>query len=201
VAWPPSSERGGILTTAAWLAIQAKPYSSSPTLRGVWIRERMLCQDVPPPPANVNNVLPNATERAAGGPRTTRQVLEDHRKNPECAACHGIFDPLGVAFEKFDGLGAYRTTEEKRPIDTSGTLDGKGYGSARELVALLKADPRVPDCLVRHLYHHVTGHERVAGEDDVLRRLAPAFRSRPDFRDLLAEMIGSDWFRAPGAPL
>jgi hypothetical protein len=200
-ALPPASERGGILTTAAWLSIYAKPYSSSPTLRGVWVRERLLCQDVPPPPPTVNNVLPNPTERAAGGPRTTRQVLEDHRKNPECAACHELFDTVGVAFERFDGIGAYRTTEEKVTIDTSGTLDGKPYADVGALLALLKADPRVTDCLVRNLYHYVTGHERLPGEDPLVQKLAPAFRARPDFRDLLTQMVTSDWFRAPAAPL
>jgi hypothetical protein len=201
VPLPPASERGGILTTAAWLSIQAKPYSSSPTLRGVWVRERLLCQDVPPPPPTVNNVLPNPTERAAGGPRTTRQVLEDHRKNPECAACHELFDTVGVAFERFDGIGAYRTTEEKLPIDTAGTLDGKTYGNVGELLALLKADSRVTDCLVRNLYHYVTGHERLPGEDLLVQKLAPAFRAQPDFRELLTQMVTSDWFRAPAAPL
>jgi hypothetical protein len=201
VALPPTGERGGILTTAAWLSIQAKPYSSSPTLRGVWVRERMLCEDVPPPPANVNNVLPNPTERAAVGPRTTRQVLEEHRKNPECAACHGIFDPIGVAFERFDGIGAYRTTEDKLTIDTAGDLDGKPYKTVSELLALLKADPRVADCLVRQLYRAVSGHERLKGEDEVVKTLSGGFRGRPDFRDLLTQMIASDWFQAPGAPL
>ena len=198
---PPTSERGGILTTAAWLSIYAKPYSSSPTLRGVWVRERLLCQDVPPPPPTVNNVLPNPTERAAGGPRTTRQVLEDHRKNPECAACHELFDSVGVAFERFDGIGAYRSKELNLDIDTSGALDGKPYRNVGELVALLKADPRVTDCLVRNLYHDVTGHERLPGEDPLVQKLAPAFRAKPDFRDLLTQMVTSDWFRAPAAPL
>jgi len=198
---PPASERGGILTTAAWLSIYAKPYSSSPTLRGVWVRERLLCQEVPPPPPAVNNVLPNPSERAAGGPRTTRQVLEDHRKDPACAACHELFDSVGVAFERFDGVGAYRAKEEKLDIDTSGTLDGKPYGNVGELVALLKADPRVTECLVRSLYHDVTGHERLPGEDPLVQKLLPAFRAKPDFRDLLTQMVTSDWFRAPAAPL
>jgi hypothetical protein len=106
-----------------------------------------------------------------------------------------------VAFERFDGIGAYRTTEEKVTIDTSGTLDGKPYGNVAELVALLKADPRVTECLVRNLYHYVTGHERLPGEDPLVQKLAPAFRAKPDFRDLLTQMVTSDWFRAPAAPL
>jgi hypothetical protein len=128
-------------------------------------------------------------------------VLEAHRKNPECATCHELFDSVGVAFERFDGIGAYRATEEKLAIDTSGSLDGKAYANVSELIKLLKADPRVSDCLVRNLYNYVTGHERLAGEDQLVGGLAPTFRSKPDFRELLTQMVTSDWFRAPAAPL
>jgi hypothetical protein len=201
VALPADGERGGILTSAAWLSVQAKPYSSSPTLRGVFLREKLLCQSVPPPPPAVNNVLPSPADRAGSAPKTTRQVLEEHRKSPDCAACHAVFDPLGVAFERFDGIGAYRTTEDKLPIVTADVFDGKPFQNAAELVHLLKSDPRVADCMVRHVYDFVTGHERLPGEDLVVSEMAPDFRARPDFRDLLTRMVGSDWFRAPGAPL
>jgi hypothetical protein len=192
------TERAGVLTTGAWLSILAKPYSSSPTFRGVFVREKLLCQDVPAPPANVDNNLPPPSERK-GPPATTRQVLEQHRKDPVCATCHAAFDPLGVAFERFDGLGAHRTSENGLPIDTSGELDGKPYKNVGELIALLKADPRVGDCLLRHAFHYVSGHQGFAGEDGLLAAMAPGFRSKPDFRDLLLAMLTSDWFRYPGA--
>jgi hypothetical protein len=201
VPLPADGERGGILTSAAWLSVQAKPYSSSPTLRGVWLREKLLCQSVPPPPPAVNNVLPSPADRAAGAPRTTRQVLEDHRKNPDCAACHAVFDPLGVAFERFDGIGAYRTTENNLPIVTADSFDGKPFSTAAELVELLKRDSRVADCMVRHVYDFVTGHEHLPGEDLVVGQMSADFRAHPDFRDLLTRMVASDWFRSPGAPL
>lgn len=199
VTLPPDSERAGVLTTGAWLSIMAKPYASSPTLRGVFLREKILCQSVPAPPANVDNQLPNPTESKT--PVTTRQVLEQHRKDPACASCHAFFDPLGVAFEHFDGVGAHRATENGLPIDTAGDLDGKRYSSTAEMLALLKADPRVADCLIRHAFHYVTGHQGLPIEEALLGGLAPAFRGKPDFRDLLSQMLNSEWFRYPGAPL
>jgi hypothetical protein len=201
VPLPADGERGGILTSAAWLSVQAKPYSSSPTLRGVWLREKLLCQSVPPPPPAVNNVLPSPADRAGAAPRTTRQVLEEHRKNPDCAACHSVFDPLGVAFEHFDGIGAYRTTENKLPIDTTDSFDGQKFTTAAELVKILKGNAQVSECMVRHVYNFVTGHEHLAGEDAVVTQMSADFKTRPDFRDLLTRMVDSDWFRAPGAPL
>jgi hypothetical protein len=192
-------ERGGILTTAAWLSIQAHDNRTSPTYRGVWIRERMLCQEVPPPPPNVVAMLPNVNPNA--GPTTTRQLLEQHRKSPSCALCHGFFDPLGFAFENFDAIGAYRTADDGLPVDPSGQLDGKAFGNAHDLVELLKADPRVPDCVVQNLFQFISGHSTLAGQADVVSALAPGFRSSPDFIDLLTKMVTSDWFREPAAPM
>jgi len=193
-------ERAGILTTAAWLATQSKPYSSSPTYRGIWIREKLLCQTVPSPPPGVMNDLPNPAQ-ATGPPKTTRQVLEMHRKDPACATCHSFFDPIGVAFEHFDGIGAFRDKDQGLPIDASGDLDGKAYTSLADLVGLLKADPRVPDCMVRQAFRYVSGHEKLPSEDGVVKALAPAFRAKPDYLDLLVSMVTSDWFRYPAAPL
>jgi hypothetical protein len=194
------AERSGVLTTAAWLSIQAKPYSSSPTYRGIWVREKLLCQTVPSPPPGVMNDLPNPAQ-VMGPARTTRQVLEDHRKDPACATCHSFFDPIGVAFERFDGIGAYRTKDQGLPIDTSGNLDGKTYQDLPGLITALKSDARVPDCLVRQAFRYVSGHEKLPAEDDVVKALAPGFRSKPDYLDLLTAMVTSDWFRYPAAPL
>ncbi|HEX2870032.1 MAG TPA: DUF1592 domain-containing protein [Polyangiaceae bacterium] len=203
-----ASDRAGILTSAAWLAIQAKPNRSSPTLRGVWLRQRLLCQDVPSPPADVNNelVVPAAGAGTPGDANgnvstTTRQALEMHRKNPSCAACHAFFDPLGVAFENFDGLGAYRASENGAAIDTSGDLDGKPFANSRELIALLKQDPRVGDCLVQQLFEFVSGHAQLPAAQQVVAQLGPAFWARPDFVELLTQMVTSSWFASPAAPL
>lgn len=199
-----AGERAGILTSAAWLAVQAKPNRSSPTLRGVWLRQRLLCQDVPSPPADVK---PDFVVKVAGmsgmddGSLTTRQALEMHRQNPSCAACHAFFDPLGVAFENFDGLGAYRATENGVPISPNGDLDGKPFANARELIALLKQDPRVSDCMVQHLFEFVAGHAQLPAATQVIKDLGPAFGARPDFVELLTLMVTSSWFASPSAPL
>ncbi|HVY25351.1 MAG TPA: DUF1588 domain-containing protein [Polyangiaceae bacterium] len=197
-------ERIGVLTTGAWLSIQAKPDRTSPTLRGVWVRERLLCQSVPPPPPDVNNALLDPPKPGDAGERaktTTRQKLEMHRANPTCASCHGLFDPIGVAFEHFDGIGAYRTSENGEKIDTSGSLDGKAFADARELGLLLKADPRVPDCLVQNLLEFVGGHDNLVGAPELVQAMAASFRERPDYVELVQRMLNSDWFVFPAAPL
>jgi hypothetical protein len=197
-------ERGGVLTTGAWLSIQAKADRTSPTLRGVWVRERLLCQDVPPPPPNVSNGLletPDPEQPQDNVPLTTRERLELHRSDPACGACHALFDPIGVAFEHFDGIGAYRTTENGELIDTSGELDGQAFADARELSALLKADPRVSDCLVQHLFEFVSGHDNLETAPNVVSDLGPGFRARPDYVELFSQMVTSNWFAIPAAPL
>jgi hypothetical protein len=199
-----AGERAGILTSAAWLSVQAKPNRSSPTLRGVWLRERLLCQEVPSPPPDVKPdfvVQAADTSKMDDGSMTTRQALEAHRQNPSCAACHAFFDPLGVAFENFDGLGAYRATENGVSIDTNGDLDGKPFTNARELIALLKQDSRVSDCLVQHLFEFVGGHAQLPAATQVINELGPGFRARPDFVELLTQMVTSSWFASPAAPL
>jgi hypothetical protein len=102
------------------------------------VLENFLNAPPPPPPPNVG-VL---DEAAAGNTGTMRQQLEKHRANPTCAACHSKMDPLGFGLENYDAIGAWRTTEGKFPIDTSGTLpSGKSFTSPAELKAILRSDP------------------------------------------------------------
>ena len=110
----------GILTNHALAS------RTSPTLRGVFVRERILCQDIPPPPPNVDV---NLAEPAPGAEaQTTRERLAEHRENPVCAGCHAFFDPIGLSFEHYDGIGAYRDTENGLPIDASADEDNRNVG-------------------------------------------------------------------------
>src|SRR5262249_39551805 len=85
--------RAGFLTMPAFTALNAHPGKSSPTLRGKAIREDLLCQKVPDPPANVNFTAFNDLK---SGP-TARERMQVHRTNPVCAGCHKIMDPLGLS--------------------------------------------------------------------------------------------------------
>ena len=105
VPFPAGSERAGLLGQGLFLALTAKPEDSSPTARGLFVREQFLCQHVPDPPAGVNTNLPPVTEAK---PQTNRDRMSEHATNPSCATCHKLIDPIGFGLEKFDAVGARR---------------------------------------------------------------------------------------------
>jgi hypothetical protein len=143
--FPADSPRAGILSHVSFLAVHAHPGRSSPTLRGKALREILLCQPVPRPPANVDF---SAVENPKSTIKTQRERVALHLTNPVCAGCHKITDPIGLALENFDGAGKFRTTEKGAPIDASGSLDGKDF---KDLVGLSKAlhdAPALTSCLV-----------------------------------------------------
>src|SRR5262249_39182920 len=101
VALPAGGPRRGGVGQARFLGTHRPPPGPPPTTRGRFIAEALLCQPVPPPLPNVSTKLPHDSEGSA--PRTTRQRLLAHRTSPKCAGCHKAMDPLGLAFETFDG--------------------------------------------------------------------------------------------------
>ena len=134
--------RGGLLGHASLLTITSYATRTSPVVRGAWILETILDAPPPTPPPNV----PSFPEVSPGAkPLSVRQRLEQHRKNPVCAACHSAIDPLGFALEHYDAIGRWRATnetllwyEEGSPIDASGRLlDGTpidGLSGLREII-------------------------------------------------------------------
>ena len=152
--FPADAPRAGVLTQISFLAVHAHPGRSSPTLRGKAVRELLLCQPVPPPPPNVDF---SALEDPKSPFKTVRERINFHQKNPACAGCHKIMDPLGLALENFDGVGRYRDTEKGAPIDTSGALDGKTFKDVAGLGQVLHDHPALTACLVRRAYAYGTG--------------------------------------------
>ncbi len=158
---PADSPRRGLLGQGSFLTGTSAPDKTSPTARGKFVREVMLCEPVLPPPPSVDTNLP---EPAEGEPKTVRERLEEHRLDFGCARCHRAIDGIGLAFEQFDQFAEYRQEESGLPIDPSGDLDGKAFASPVELAELLSRDERVPDCLMRNLYSYATG--RIPGPAD-----------------------------------
>ena len=152
--FPEGSPRAGIVTHISFLATHAHPVRSSPTMRGKALRELLLCQPVPPPPANVDF---SALENPKATLRTARDRVNAHLENPVCAGCHRITDPMGLALEHFDGIGAFRETERGQQIDASGTLDGKPFTDAVGLSQALRDHPALPSCLVKRTFSYGTG--------------------------------------------
>jgi hypothetical protein len=130
------SRRGGLLGQGSVLTVTSYPNRTSPVLRGRWLLENVLGAPPPPPPPDV----PSLQEGSADGrPRSVREQMEAHRKNPSCAVCHVRMDPLGFSLENFDALGKWRTTVDDLPIDASASLpDGTrftGVEGLRQLMA------------------------------------------------------------------
>lgn len=192
VELPEDGPRAGILTSGAFLTMNAHETATSPTARGKYVRERVLCETVPPPPDDVDTDL----DDEMGEAKTTREKMELHRKDPKCAGCHMVTDPPGFLFENFDPIGAYRTLDNGYPVDASGELDGQPLADARGLADLLPDDERVGQCIVNQLYRHGSSRLEQPFERTGLREIAAEFAAGGyRFRELMVLMVTSEAFR------
>ena len=191
--FPAGDPHAGLLTEIGFLALHAHPGRSSATLRGKAIRELLLCQKVPMPPANVNFSIVQDTNNPKF--RTARDRLTAHRTEPTCAGCHKIMDPIGLGLENFDGAGQYRPDENGAAIDASGTLDGMNFADAASLGKALHDDPATTSCLVNDAYRYASGREIASGEQDWMGYLQQRFAADGyRFPDLLRAIATSDTF-------
>lgn len=151
----PGDDRAGLLGQAGFLAMYSHSGRSSPTLRGRAIRELLMCQAVPDPPGNVNfTAVQDVTNKAMP---TARIRLTAHNTDEVCAGCHKITDPPGLSLERFDGIGAVRTTENGAPIDVSGAMDGAVFEGATGLGKTLAASPDTTQCVSARALQYATG--------------------------------------------
>ncbi len=128
--------RGGLLGHASILTITSNPTRTSPVNRGNWVLENLLGAPPPPPLENVPDL--EETKKRAGKELTMRQQLEMHAEDKLCASCHARMDPIGLALENYDGIGAWRERDGKEPVDSSGQLyTGEKFEGASELRAIL----------------------------------------------------------------
>jgi hypothetical protein len=191
-----ADRRAGLLTFAGMLMLDPTHEGrSSPTNRGKFIREALMCQPVPAPPANVNFSIVQDTSSTVN--RTARQRLTAHRENPVCAGCHAITDPIGLSMENYDAIGAYRLRENGALIDASGTFEGKPYKDTLDLSQILHDSPAIPACLVQRAYEYGVGRKPSASEEAWLDYANLAF-ARDDYRfaALIKRIATSKSFRA-----
>jgi hypothetical protein len=135
----PDSTRRGVLGQGSMLVQTSFADRTSPTVRGKWVMQVLMGTPPPPPPPNVPS-LDVTSNGVAGRPLTTRERVEQHRKNPVCASCHKYMDPIGLALDNFDVTGKFRYSENAVPLDTRGTMfDGSEVQGSTGLVdALMK---------------------------------------------------------------
>jgi hypothetical protein len=181
--------RAGLLTRA-WFLASGGPITR-PIQRGVFIRRKLLCDDIAPPPANVSALLPAAREG-----KTTRQATEELTEQPgtACASCHAsAINPLGFAFEGFDARGRTRVDEAGVAIDTSTVPqvtrgDTRSASGPHELVELMLASGKVEACLARNYFRFTFGRlEQLDSDGCALERLRARLADSGLIRDMLEE--------------
>lgn len=196
----PPGRGSGFLTQGGLLSVLAKPNQTSPIHRGKFVRERLLCQVVPPPPDNVDITPPEVDPNLP-----TRERFKQHSVDPACSGCHGMMDPVGFGFEHFDGIGRWRDIEAGQPIDatgelvggnTNGTFDGVG-----ELASLLAGSPEVERCMTvqwfRYAYGRADAKEDACTVDDLTQKFAGSGRR---IQDLIVALTQSEAFLYRRAP-
>jgi hypothetical protein len=193
VTFDDADGRGGLLGLASVLSVTWKP-DVDPILRGKYVREGLLCQRPPPPPPDVGP-LPKAAPN-----ETQRERLARHRTDPTCSVCHNLFDPIGFGLERYDGIGALRSTDAQgHPLTGEGKLDGAAkpdFVGMRELSLKIKESPLFPACVATQAFRYSFGRSEVGGDACALRQLTDAFvAGGHHYADLILAIAGSDAFR------
>ncbi len=190
------SPRVGFLTQGTFLTITSNPTRTSPVKRGKWVLDQVLCTPPPPPPPGVDTTLPDS------GPTSLRQRLEQHRANEPCKSCHAIMDPIGLAFENFDGIGSYRASDQYGAIDATGTLPGPtgtqvSFNGAAELVPILAADERLAKCAAEKVLTYAVGRGFGSLDEQTIQSVVNATNgTTKGLRGLFASVAVSEAFRS-----
>jgi hypothetical protein len=196
VELPVDGQRRGFLGQVSFLGLHSHPVSSSATLRGAFLREAILCDEVPPPPADLNTAIPEPNPDA----KTLKERLTVHMEVPFCKGCHESLDVPGFGFENFDGLGRFRLTDNGALIDPSGDLDGDPFDGFSALADAVAYSPKVPRCFVKKMLSYALGQPATAGVAGEVERLTWGFeQSGLRIKSLLVDLVLSDPFRLAGA--
>jgi len=222
VEFPPEMGRAGVLGQPMFLTLTGKPMDTSPTDRGLYVREHFLCQNVPSPPPGVSTTLPPVTDAK---PMTNRELLSMHVTNPSCASCHRLIDPIGYGFEQYDTLGRFREkhfltvfptrdellskrktepTKYELPLDPSGEVRGiavRGgvsharFSNPKELGVILASEPTCQKCIVRQVFRYALGRPETGADTETIERVFDDFRdSRFRFQELIIALVRSEPF-------
>lgn len=187
------ARRAGLLTQASILAITTPGSRTDPVVRGKWVYNNILCQQVADPPPGVAPV-------AAPSPGiTTRQRFEEHRNNPACAGCHMMLDPIGFGFEHYDGIGLWRETEDGLPIDDTGNIpntDVKGaFKGPVELANKLATSRDAQNCFAGKWLTYAYGRIETAQDACTRAALQESFAaSGGDIKKLMIALTQTDAF-------
>lgn len=212
----PPTERAGVLTHPAWLAAHGDAFEDGPSIihRGKWIREKLLCQYIPPL-SKVEGI--EAMLQPAAPNRSARtRIEEDIEPRPECMFCHVRMNSLGKAFEKYNHAGFMRgwdrddSATNQGPVDGSTFLDPNpvagpygampdpalhgNYTSPIELVEALSSSDVAKRCFVRHTFRYFMGRDERLADACTLDQMVMTFEENGSFIDMLGSLMSSDTF-------
>jgi len=203
IVWPGGSgfqridldpgQRAGLLTQPSFLAAYSYPDMTSPVHRGLAVRERFLCQNLPPPPEDL--VPPEPTAGA-----TRKEQLASYQTGT-CRGCHQLMDLIGFGFESYDALGRHRTKDGTAPIDDTGemvnTVDIDGsFQGAVQMAEMLAASDEVRRCASTQWFRFAHGRNESEADRASIDMLDEQFAaSSSDLRELLLAITTNDGFR------
>lgn len=192
------ARRAGILTQAAFLTKWSHADQTSPVHRGKLVRLNMMCGFIGSPPPNVDTTPP-----APNAATSTRMRFAQHEADPACGSCHVLMDPIGLGFEHFDPLGAYRDVDGLGTVDASGNIINGGPGlsgtfnGAVELANKLAQAPEVRDCVANQWFRFSMGRMESTNDACSIQALHGSFSSSGgNIRDLISRIVLSPSFRS-----
>ena len=203
---PANGVRGGLTGHASILTLTTCGTRTSPVMRGVWMLERLLGEEPPPPPKDVPALTPDTR-----GATTIRDQLARHREDPSCARCHNKIDPLGLALENYNVIGQWRTEygrwsswgrppyRKGKAVDARVTLtSGQEVGSPIELrAALMNHKERFCHSLVEKLFTYALGRGPGFSDRNVIGQLNHGLQ-RNGYRlgELIVDLVRSEPFQS-----
>ena len=190
----PDRRRGGLLGMGAVHALTSHEKETSAVLRGAWVFDTLIGSPVPPPPADVPSLRKSRKKE-----RTEREALETHREHATCMACHRIIDPIGFGLDNFDRLGRWRTKNNGRDVDASGTFPtGETFNGPEEMKRILLATKRdeILRQVTRKLLGYALGRNLSPKDDGTIERLVVEIeKNNLGVRTLIHGIVESTPFR------
>jgi hypothetical protein len=191
-----NSGRAGILSHGAVLSAFGKFSDTSPTQRGIFVRTRLMCQELAPPPPSVMADKPPTGDQDAVCKYDRYQA---HRTSSSCAGCHKLTDGIGFGLENYDLAGRYRTHDDgltQCSIEGRGEITGVGsFSGPKELGALLVDQGLLDACVVQQYLQFALGHKLSDRDQAAIEQFKRAFASSDhDFAAMIASFVESDAF-------
>ncbi len=192
----PAGQASGLLTLPALLTLTAKPDQPWPIYRGEFVREVLLCQQLPSPPPNVP--APPAVEMGV----SVRQRLSEHETNPACSGCHAMMDPIGFGFSNYDGLGHVQTMDGNEPVDVHGNVGGGlptdidgPFDGVAGLATKLASSTMVRQCIERQWFRYALSRYEQEPDNCSMKGIDDAFQASSESLNVLpAALAASDAF-------